>query len=297
MKNYFTLSSTIKDVLNDEHLKDFARLLFPIDLNTPEHLTLAEISSSKYFIWYTNIKAEKTVEILNYLKDEVINGHQVYYQIYTNSQIKQDVSKSNVGLFYFRGKAFEKFALMCAGGGFMYVASMHDSFPHALYASQKGHNSFALIYRVDRPYEDCVQAIHYIMDHSDLLHVNKLDYSLWGGSAGARIAAICGNKNVFKRLSNREDIEKASAVILQYTGYSNVSINDAPTYACCGTQDGIASYLEMNQRHLELKKLGINSEFHAYNGLGHGFGIGTDTIAKDWILDALKFWEAQIKKP
>ncbi|NTW91720.1 MAG: alpha/beta hydrolase, partial [Erysipelotrichaceae bacterium] len=75
MKNYFTLSSTIKDVLNDEHLKDFARLLFPIDLNTPEHLTLAEISSSKYFVWYTNIKAEKTVEILNYLKDEVINGH------------------------------------------------------------------------------------------------------------------------------------------------------------------------------------------------------------------------------
>ena len=297
MRKYFTLSSTVKEVLNDEHLKDFARLLFPIDLNFPEHLTLDEISDSKYFVWYSNIKADQTVEIINYLKNEVIIGHQVYYPIYTSSQIEKDSSKINAGLFFFRGKPFEKFALMCAGGGFMYVASMHDSFPHALFASQKGYNSFALIYRVDHPYEDCVQAIHYIIDHSELLKVSKIDYSLWGGSAGARIATQCGNKNVLKRLSNREDIKSTSAVILQYTGYSNVSINDAPTYACCGIQDRIASYLIMKQRHTELKKLGINSEFHAYNGLDHGFGLGIDTVAEGWILDALRFWETQTKKP
>ena len=297
MRKYFTLSSTIKDVLNDEHLKDFSRLLFPIDLNTPDYLTLGEISNSKYFVWYSNIKADQTIEILNYLKNEVINGHQVYYPIYSNNQIEEDTSRNNVGLFFFRGKAFEKFALMCAGGGFMYVASMHDSFPHALFASQKGYNSFALIYRVDHPYEDCVQAIHYIINHSEQLKVRKDEYSLWGGPAGARIAAQCGNKNFFKRLSNRVDITSAVAVILQYTGYSNVSINDAPTYACCGTLDKIASYIMMQQRHYELQRLGINSEFHAYDGLEHGFGLGIDTVAEGWIIDALCFWDAQTKKP
>lgn len=116
-------------------------------------------------------------------------------------------------------------------------------------------------------------------------------------SAGAGIAAQCGNKNVLNRLSNSVDNTSAAAVILQYAGYSNVSINDAPTYVCCGTQDRIASYLIMNQRCIELKRLGINSEFHAYNGLDHGFGLGIGTVAEGWILDALRFWETQTKKP
>ena len=35
-----------------------------------------------------------------------------------------------------------------AGGGFVYVGAMHDSFPAALELTKKGYNAFALIYRV-----------------------------------------------------------------------------------------------------------------------------------------------------
>jgi|GEM_PF-2398719 len=36
---------------------------------------------------------------------------------------------------------------------------------------------------------------------------------------------------------------------------------------------------------------GIPVEFHSYQGLPHGFGLGTGTVAEGWIDDAVKFWE------
>lgn len=70
-------------------------------------------------------------------------------------------------------------------------------------------------------------------------------YSLWGGSAGARMAATLGNAEYLKLYTQREDIPQAAAVIMQYTGYTDASINDAPTYVCVGTNDGIASWYTM----------------------------------------------------
>jgi acetyl esterase/lipase len=74
----------------------------------------------------------------------------------------------------------------------MYVAGMQDSFPHALELSKKGYNAFALIYRpgAQTACEDLSKAIAFISDHAEELQVDPDDYSLWGGSAGARMAAL-----------------------------------------------------------------------------------------------------------
>ena len=74
------------------------------------------------------------------------------------------------------------------------------------------------------------------------------------------------------------DLPRPGAVIMQYTGLSEYSESDPPTYACVGDRDGIAT------------------EFHVYSGLGHGFGLGTGTSAEGWINDAVSFWEKQMKK-
>jgi acetyl esterase/lipase len=88
-------------------------------------------------------------------------------------------------------------------------------------------------------------------------------------------------------------LPQASAVIMQYTGYTTVSPYDGPTYACCGTNDGIASWRTMQSRLESLSALGIPTEFHSYNGLPHGFGLGTGTVAEGWIQDAVHFWQQQ----
>lgn len=293
--HYFTAQSTVGEVINDAAFSDFGRLLFPVDRSVPTTMTLAQASTFSVYIFYTNIKVEKTVEILNYLRDESLAGRQIFYRFYSDSEIAADPTRTNTGLFFFRGETGAPFAVTNAGGAFAYVGAMHDSFPHSLEIARSGCNAFALIYRPDEPYEDLARAIAYIHDHATELGVNADDYSLWGGSAGARMAATLGNGGYLRQLTGRTDIPQAAAVIMQYTGYNTVSEQDAPTYACVGTSDGIASWRTMQNRLQRLSDIGIPTEFHAYEGLSHGFGIGTGTVAEGWVNDALNFWKQNRK--
>lgn len=49
----------------------------------------------------------------------------------------------------------------------------------------------------------------------------------------------------------------------------------------------------MQSRLESLSALGIPTEFHSYNGLPHGFGLGTGTVAEGWTADAIRFWQSQ----
>ncbi len=289
-----TENTTVGEIIENPYFEDFGRLLFPVDRTVTDDMTLADVSTDNVYVWYSNIKVEKTVEIVNDLLRRAKSGEQIFYPIYSDEEIAEDSSKADTGLFYFKGTPQEPFAIVNAGGGFMYVGAMHDSFPHALELSKKGYNAFALIYRPEEPYEDLAQAIRYIYEHAEDLEVDTKNYSLWGGSAGARMAAVLGNSDYAKSLGLR-DIPQASAVIMQYTGYSEVSDKDAPTYACVGTRDGIANWRTMQNRLNRLEELGIPTEFHPYEGLSHGFGLGTGTVADGWLDDAVAFWEEQMQ--
>lgn len=292
----FTEKTTVSEVISDTAFEGFGRLLFPADRDVSEDITLREVSSSDVYVWYSEIHPEKTVEILNYLKGQYLEGKQIFYSIYSEEEMAKDSSKRDTGLFFFRGGQGKEFAIMNAGGGFMYVGAMHDSFPHALEVSGMGYNAFALIYRPDNPYEDLAHAICYIEEHAEELGVSGENYSLWGGSAGARMAAVLGNQSYLGQYIGEKVIPQAAAVIMQYTGYTDVQKDDAPTYACVGTRDGIADWRTMERRLEKLEDYGIATEFHSYKGLSHGFGIGTDTVAEGWVQDAVSFWERQMRK-
>ena len=77
-----------------------------------------------------------------------------------------------------------------------------------------------------------------------------------------------------------EALPRPGAVIMQYTGHSDYSPYDPPTCACVGDRDGTASWRAMQRRLLALSALGIETEFHCYPGLGHGFGVGKGTAAE-----------------
>lgn len=289
----FTENTTVAEVKANVAFGDFGRLLFPVDKTVSDDMTLKDVSSSSTYTWYNYIKPEKTVEIVNHLKNAAESGQQIFYNIYTEEEMQADSSLRDTGLFFFKGEDNAKFAVCNAGGGFAYVGAMHDSFPHALELSKMGYNAFALIYRPDAPYDDLARAIEFIHDNANTLKVDPDDYSLWGGSAGARMAAMLGNSDYLQQLTGRTDIGQAGAVIMQYTGYTYTSKADAPTYVCVGTSDGIANWKTMQSRLNTLESYGIPTEFHAYEGLPHGFGLGTGTVAEGWIYDAVNFWEEQ----
>lgn len=288
-QTYFTLNSTVEEVKNNAAFRGFGRLIFPADHEYMSGNTLKNLG----FMWYNNINPNKTVEIVNYMKSQVDKGNIIFYDIYSDVEKQADKRKQNTGLFFFRGKPGARFAVCNAGGGFAYVGAMHDSFPHALELSKRGYNAFALIYRpgAQTACEDLSRAISFIFKHARNLRVDTTCYSLWGGSAGARMAAWVGSYGA--AAFGGDLLPNAGAVIMQYTGMSEYSKNDAPTYACVGDKDRIADWQTMKRRLESMSALGIPTEFHVYKGLSHGFGLGIGTVAEGWINDAVHFWEKQ----
>ena len=126
----FTKSSTVSEVMNNNSFEGFGNLIFPVDRDFDGNTRLDDIDD--IYVWYNYINDDKTVEIVNYMKDEVDAGNQIFYHIYSEDEMKADPEKRNAGIFYFRGDSGNKMAILNAGGGFMYVGAMQDSFPHAL---------------------------------------------------------------------------------------------------------------------------------------------------------------------
>jgi acetyl esterase/lipase len=229
------------------------------------------------------------------MKTKAVSGVRIFYDIYTDNEKAAEPDKRNTGLFFFRGNPGKQFAIVNAGGAFSFVGAMHDSFPHALELSKKGYNAFALIYRVgaDTACEDLARAIAFIHRHADELEVDTADYSLWGGSAGARMAAWLGSYGT--KAFGEAEYPRPGAVIMQYTGLSEVNGNEPPTYACVGTADSIASFLTMERRINRIKANGTDTEIEIFDGLPHGFGLGEGTIAQGWLIHAIRFWEKHMK--
>lgn len=288
----FTKSTEISTVINDPIFQSWGKLIFPIHSHYMSGHTLGDLQLT----YYNCIDPDKTVEICNYFKQHASNGETVFYHIYSAEHMNRDPTKRNTGIFFFRGNPGQEFAVCNAGGAFAYVGAMHDSFPHAIELSKMGFNAFALIYRPDWQLacEDLAQAITFIFEHQSELQVGTSCYSLWGGSAGGRMAAYLGTNG--PAYYGGATLPRAGACVIQYTGHTDVSPNDPPTYSCVGTSDWIANWNTMQQRLARLSKMGIDTEFHKYQGLPHGFGLGTGTCAEGWIKDAVNFWVKQINK-
>ena len=216
----YTADTRIADVINDPAFGDYGRLIFPVNSAYYSGDTLGELRLT----WYSHIDPDKTVEIVNYMKDHAQAGDTIFYDIYTEEEKAADPAKEDTGLFFIRGNPGEKFAI-CSAGGRM-----------AAYLGTYGPAAF-------------------------------------GG----------------------DDLPRPGADIIQYTGHSEYSEADPPTYACVGDSDGIASWRTMERRLEAMSSLGIDTEFHCYPGLGHGFGLGTGTVAEGWIDDAIAFWERQVE--
>lgn len=288
-----TEQTLVKDVMSNPVFGSYGRLLFPVHRTINDTLTLENVGS--ILTWYNNVRPEKTVEIVNTLMERAADGETIFYDIYTDAEKQADPDKADTGLFFFKGNPGEKYAVVNAGGGFAYVGAMHDSFPVALELSKKGYNAFALIYRPGQQTacEDLARAVSFIHQHKEELEVDTSAYSLWGGSAGARMAALVGEGG--PAAYGGDSLPRPAAVVTQYTGYSSVSPNNPPTYANVGTSDGIANYQTMQNRIDQLKAQGTDAEIEVFSGLPHGFGLGTGTVAEGWIDSAVSFWERQIQ--
>lgn len=187
--------------------------------------------------------------------------------------------------------------LINPGGAFQFRSESQEGTRVADRLTELGYISFVVHYRV-RPYTmqegalDLARAISLIFENANTLQVNTNDYSLWGGSAGARMVAYIGTHGV--EHFGGGNYPKPATVIMQYTGHSEVGRDEVPTFAVVGSNDGIANPNTMKRRIQNLKSMGVDAEIKVYPNLSHGFGLGIGTSAEGWINDAIKFWEKHL---
>lgn len=285
--SHISTRDSIRDIVNHPAFRNSGRLLLPWDDSRRNYdIPLDQVAT--LLPYHSNVKPEEAAASLNRLIDDVNAGKRVCYDIYTEKEKVEVPAKRNTGLFFYRGKPGAPFAVVNPGGGFAYVGSFHEGFPYAAEISRKGYNAFVLKYRTgggQYAVEDLAAALKFIFQNAGKLGVGTENYSLWGSSAGARMAAFIGSSGLFPR---------PAAVVMAYTGQSEFTRNDPPTFSVVGLDDRIASPAVVEQRAREMKRAGIDVEFYKYRNVGHGFGSGTGTEAEGWIGRAVKFWEKHI---
>ncbi|QQO07692.1 alpha/beta hydrolase [Breznakiella homolactica] len=289
-----TAGNTVGDMVNHPAFSGFGERLLPRD-NSTSHYDTRISNIASLMPYHNNVNPAEVVTSLNRLIDDAEQGKAIFYDYYTARQKQADRDKNNTGLFFFRGDPGAPFAIVCPGGGWSYVGSLHEGLPLAREISGRGYNAFVIKYRTggeQRACEDLAAALSYIFRNAETLGVGTEDYSLWGGSAGARMAARLGSRG--STYYGGDSLPRPAAVVMGYTGHGDYSPGDPPTFAYVGELDGIASPAVMERRINNQRNAGVTVEFHRYPNTRHGFGLGTGTPAEGWIYRAIDFWENQL---
>ena len=304
---HITLEDKIIDVINHPAFKNFGFYLFPWNDKERYSKDLKMKDAPSLNLWHTNFNAKEEVDGLNRLIDDINKGYQVFYDIYSEEEKQLDPYKKYTGLFYLRGKKNTPYMIMLPGGGYYYVGTLHEGLPVGQEINKYGYNAFILKYRVNGggryPYDfeykaakDLIRAVKFIEENYIELEVDKNNYSLWGGSAGARTVsdAVYGEAGIAK-----EECVKPAVSIIAYTFFCDnppFSKNDSPAFFIVGKNDNIVPWTEVKERVDNMKRAGCIVEAHIINNLKHGFGVGKGTKAEGWINQAVKFWENNMKK-
>ena len=246
--------------------------------------------------YHGHVNADVVVGALNHLIDDADDGKTIFYDFYTERQKQTDPTKKYTGLFFYLGKPGAPFAIICPGGGFSYVGSLHEGFPLAREISKNGLNAFVIRYRVgeQRATEDLAAAIAYVFRNAGTLGVSTQGYSLWGGSAGARMAGNIALRGISDYGGG--DLPKPVTVVIAYTGQSSYSSDFPPTFITISADDGIANVAIVERRVQNLRDAGVEVEYRRYRNAGHGFGLGVGTDAEGWIGYAIEFWRTHLSK-
>ncbi len=294
MYNHLTTDNSIRDIVDHPAFEGFGELLLPRHHNSGYYDTqLRNVGS--LMPYHSHVEPDIVMDAINHMIDDANDGKTIFYDFYSEEQKRKGPGKKNTGLFFYRGNPGAPFAIVCPGGGFSYVASLHEGFPLAQRISELGLNAFAIRYRVGSEHyatEDLAAAIAYIFRNSEALGVDTRDYSVWGGSAGARMAGNIALNGV--SAYGGGNLPKPATAVIAYTGQSSYSSDFSPAFITAAANDGIANVNTVKRRVENLRKAGVDVEYRRYQSAGHGFGLGTGTDAEGWVDLAVQFWQRHI---
>ena len=283
--------TTVADLLAHPALFGFASRILPRPADVARGaLPLSRLD--RLMPYHSGVRPAEGVAAIDRLIAEAEAGRAVFLEIYSEAERRADPARAAAGVFVFRGPPGAPFALIAPGGGFTYVGVTHEGFPIAEAINAAGFNAFVVTYRTGRgggaATEDMARALTAILDQAEALQVSPDGFSLWGFSAGARMAAYLGSHGT--RAFGASPAPRAAAVVMAYTAHADISGAEPPTYAIVGARDGISPPEAMRRRIARLDANGTPTALRVVPGMPHGFAAGHGSAADGWIAEAVAFW-------
>lgn len=249
----------------------------------------------------------------------------VFYEIYSAEEKAADSSRKSTGLFAFPCKRTSPFVLIVPGGGYSSVASIVEGFPTAQKLNEMGYAAFVLHYRTGEaahfpnPLEDLAKALSFILSNAERFRLDISNFALMGFSAGGHLVS---NFAVRSTGYGKYALPAPNAVILSYPVISMGEIthpetrrnflgkdesnhelqqkysadetadaNYPPTFLWCCEHDNTVPSENSKQMYRTLCAKGVPCTLKLYDSDAHGWGIAKDTIAENWLNEALEFWK------
>ena len=269
---------------------------------------------------------DSMAEGFNAIVGHINNGVPMVQDIYTPAEIAADATKARTGLLWFPAKKRGPFALVCAGGAYMSVASIVEAFPVAKRLNELGITAFVLQYRAGvrgaapKSGEDIRRAITYIIENHDKFNVDET-YAAFGFSAGGHLVSELGTVNqgykaygfpkpqmlglcyplvAFAQTSDDQmrqavammfEGEVTDAVLDEFTPIQHLDEDYPKTFIWQTKADEQVPYeanaLEIYHR---LQALGVPCRLKAVEHGLHGLGLGEGSEAQGWLDEAVAYW-------
>lgn len=280
--------------------------------NTEDNV-LKAIAPVKYaaFMKAQGRKAQtgSSVNAFNYLIAQVQNKKaRLISEIYPAAEIKKDPYKARLTGIFYQGSPGTPLAIIVPGGGFISNVTDCEGYPIAMKLHEKGYSVLVISYPVGKQLgeteqhkqgeEACrqlVQVVRFLKDQQQELHIDLEDYAIFGFSAGGMMTTSFSFAG-YRDCCHKYGLPRPKVICPIYGLDWNVEPQEGDrglsVFSVVGREDpyGFGSI----ERKLPVLRDILGEEnvcVRVYDGLEHGFGIGTGTAAERWLQEAVDFWE------
>ena len=254
---------------------------------------------------HSNRNAESMLQGMIYLEEQALQNN-VLYSVYPETEWQESPEKEDVKLFFLPAEdrnTDKPFIICAAGGGYIRVCSMGESFPAAKQFHKLGYHVFVLNYRVlTKPVfptvlDDMAAAIRFILENQNEFGLKNTEYILNGYSAGGNLVDAFGTEALGWK---KYDLPAPAAI---FSVYAPLAFRDGgdvremftenypPCFIIHAKDDPTVPY----QNAVDLKQLcdkyHIPAQLELPEHGEHGWGDGRDTDAEGWTERAIAFLE------
>ena len=252
---------------------------------------------------------DSCLEAFNYLTDQVEKKNAwLIRDMYPKASVQKDPYKSHLTGMFYQGEEGKPLAVVVPGGGFICNVTDCEGYPVAMKLHKMGYSVFVLSYPIGRQLgqteqykqgeqacRELVQAMRYLNDHQKELRIDLHDFAIFGFSAGGMMTTSYAFAN-YGDCCHKHGLPRPTAVFPMYGLDWNVKPlpqdKGLAVFTIAGRDDPYG-FGKVEDKIPALKEtLGEeNVSIRIYDKLGHGFGLGTETIVKNWLRESVDFWE------